>query len=153
MATILEEQVNSVSNGTLTKDMVFFGVIKERLEFQKLQAMKDIADARYKMKSFSRQIREIERNISLLKQGKKVKAKFLSSLPQPEPPKITVAQESMIRSYQPETTALFITGNTNETPDCFSVHRRIWECEKCNNGFRFGSKKSLKCHIEESHAY
>lgn len=158
MATILEEQVNSVSNGTLTKDMVFFGVIKERLEFQKLQAMKDVADAKYKMKSFSRQIKEIDKNILLLKQGKKLKPMFLRNIGQQEQPKpITVAQEKMIRSYQPETTALFITSNTTEnkfpTPDYFPLHNRQWKCNKCNDGLTYGSKKSLKEHIEARHAY
>jgi hypothetical protein len=163
MATILEvKPIDQVTTKDSRSEMLmFFGIMREKKEYEMLRAMKDIADARYKVKSFKRQIREIEKNISKLKVGKSIPIPI--PIPPatevakavPIPPAIEEAKPVELNSYYCTATpvidpskfvkpSLFIIKSADYIPD--------WKCEKCDLE-PFSSRKLLKGHISNVHSY
>jgi len=165
MATILDikpvervVKVDKLSDINKSELLTFLGIMREKKEYEKLKAMKEVADAKYKVKSFSRQVREIEKNIAKVKDDKRIKTFYI-----PEPIPIPLAKEMAksipIPSATIESTPapLFIKSNVlqnqspYEIPD-IRVPKKMWQCEKCNIK-PFTAKKLLKLHISESHSY
>ena len=148
MATILESIKKIEPVTEVSQNVVFFQVMREKLEYQKLQAMKEVADAKYKVKSFSRQVREIEKTIQKIKEGKPIK------LIMPAPKKILkpieVAKEAPILFTHPSV----IQNKTPKEldPEAYFPARVALKCEKCNN-LSFPSKKLLKEHQFNIHSY
>jgi hypothetical protein len=157
MATILESPKTEV-NETVKDNIVFFQIMREKLEYQKLQAIKEVADAKYKVKSYSRQVREIEKTILKIKEGKPIKL----VIPTPEPQMILKPIEVAKQAPDPTpiiTTphGLFIKPNVliNRSPNQVvdvQIYRRTWKCEKCND-LAFPNRKLWKEHISNIHSY
>jgi hypothetical protein len=160
MATILESQ-KPVEEKTVKDNLIFFQIMREKLEYQKLQAMKEVADAKYKVKSFSRQVREIEKTIAKIKEGKPIKIVIPEPDQTPTPCKILkpieVAKEAPTPSLFMKSPSLFVKSNgfqnrsPNEVLDV-QIYRRDWKCEKCNN-LSFPNRKLFKEHISNIHSY
>lgn len=165
MATILEvKPIDRVTTKDSKSEMLtFFGIMREKKEYEMLQAMKDVADAKYKIKSFKRQIKEIEKNIAKLKSGKPIPVpKPLTLVPLMEPtPTIKVAKPLELHTYYTTTPtispasfvkpAIFVNRSSDNVSD-HQTYNHSWKCEKCN-GLQFSSRKLLKVHISDLHSY
>lgn len=168
MATILEvKPIDQVTTKDSKSEMLmFFGIMREKKEYEMLRAMKDIADAKYKVKSFKRQLKEIEKNISKLKAGKSIPVPIPpateTAKPIPIPPAIEIAKPVELHSYymtaspvmEPSKiirSGLFVNKSPNYIPDK-QTYNHDWKCEKCNN-LQFPNRKHLKLHISEIHSY
>jgi len=152
MATILDVKPVENASPRKTEILTFFGVMREKLEFEKLKAMKEVADAKYKVKSFSRQVREIEKNISKIKDGKPIKYR-VSEIPAPEPePQPTIHAPPVLHTTTLFSKPSYLENSPNQPHDIV-INRREWKCEKCNDIKPFPNRKLLKLHISELHAY
>ena len=163
MATILEvKPIDRVTTKDSKSEMLtFFGIMREKKEYEMLQAMKDVADAKYKIKSFKRQIKEIEKNIAKLKAGKPIPVpksiQIGKVIPAPIPPVIEVAKPGLHAYYDAPLTVnawkpgIFVSRSSNYIPDK-QTYNHTWKCDKCND-LQFSSRKLLKLHISEIHSY
>jgi hypothetical protein len=159
MATILVSKPMDSKSEMLT----FFGIMRDKKEYEMLQAMKEVADAKYKIKSFKRQVREIDKNIAKLKAGKPIPIPNATEVAKavPIPPATEKAEPVELHSYYTETAkhtpSLFISSSIfrnrsiNDIPDR-QTYNHSWKCEKCDN-LSFTSRKLLKLHISEIHSY
>jgi hypothetical protein len=158
MATILDikpvekiVQVAKLSDSNKSELLRFLGIMREKKEFEKLKAMKEVADAKYRVKSFSRQVREIERNIAKVKVNQPVKTFYIAepvSEPIPEPVPIEV-----IKPIEPNNTMFSKADVIIPVNIGFDIRsKKSWKCEKCSVE-PFPAKKLLKLHISESHSY
>jgi hypothetical protein len=159
MATILlSKSVDSKS-----EMLMFFGIMRDKKEYEMLQAMKEVGDAQYKIKSFKRQIREIDKNIAKLKAGKSIPIPGATEVTKavPIPPAKEEAKPVELHSYYTETvkhnptlfsnSSIFRNRSINDIPDR-QTYNHSWKCEKCDNK-SFTSRKLLKLHISEIHSY
>jgi hypothetical protein len=159
MATILEvKPIDRITTKDSKSEMLmFFGIMREKKEYEMLKAMKEVADGKYKVKSFKRQLREIEKNIAKLKEGKPIPIPLppVAMIPQPQPVKLDpYYTDTDTKKNTPSVlvkTSLFINKSTYDIPDR-QVYNHDWRCSKCDHP-PFTSRKLLKLHISEIHSY
>ena len=166
MATILDvKPIDRVTTRDAKSEMLmFFGIMRNKKEYEMLKSMKELADAKYKIKSFKRQLKEIDKNIEKLKDGKPIPIPIPPATEVakaiPIPPATEEAKTMELHSYYTDIAkstssviakpGLFINKVSNYIPDR-QVYNFDWKCEKCNEKFR--SRKLLKVHISERHSY
>jgi len=159
MSTILDikpvekiVQVAKLSDSNKSELLRFLGIMREKKEFEKLKAMKEVADAKYRVKSFSRQVREIERNIAKVKVDQPVKTFYIPEpVPEPIPEPVPI---EVIKPIEPNNTMFAKTDVVIPVNNGYDIsfHKKYWQCEKCDVK-PFPAKKLLKLHISESHSY
>ena len=133
---ILNREQKPEYNTTKSDKIKFFSLIKEKLEFQKLQNLKQLHDIEYVIKSVSNQIKEVDNMIFNMKNDIPVVPLFT---------KLLIPTQEEIDNLPHETYKVhhsLAKGRNN---------RPLLICEHCNE--KFVNRKLLKEHLYSIHAF